>query len=1377
MARFAGLVTRAILQVASIALLSRGTADLAAQAPLRVALVYAAGETNSPADWQRAARSAGGKISLAFFGVGAGVAPVESASSAWGSFDVVLVDAAADSTGGFARAVQRAIGTTRVIALTDSIAGVASPAAHPWLESYWSARSLANSTNLLRYVATRIAGRTDVDLPAPPHAIPAMALYHPNAAQTFASLADYQTWCRSRTPTCFVQTAPVVGLIFNIGSWTRGLQQHIDSLIVEIERRGATPLAVTTRGEVPYQRLLMDGDRPVVDVVLYQGERLDLKDRARGLAKARQLDVAILDVFSHPRSSPVELARDVTGLAPHLTANVVNAEQDGLIEPLIVAGRSVDSTSVGEPSPIDMQVRWRVERALAWARLRRSPPSSRKVVFTFWSEGAGKANVGGDPDDFLDVPGSLAALLPTLRAQGYDVGTDPLPDSEALARRMSREISNIGTWAPAELGQRVRDGLVSLLPESTYMNWYTTLPLERRREIEAMWGPPPGKVMVHVSATGARSLVIPHLRLGNISIAAHPDWGYLQSDQALLSAGALPPHHQYLAFFLWMSRGHRAHAWVSLFSNIVLQPGKMEGPFADDHIGLLLGSVPHIHPERLGANGGMGNKRKGLAQTVGWYNLVAPSRDIVRYGALRSLLSRRAVVRDSALLRATDAEIAAAADSLGLRSVLLEGTGPQTGDSVATRAIAYLASVDREQMPAGSKILGSGPLDALRADMAGGMLWSSGRQRFGDRDTMRTRLLAAARARLLDSLLLREALVRNSLPSDDSTVAWFARTNDYATRLDAAPREVGGLLEALDGRWLEPGPMEEPFRNPDVLPPGRALYNFDQRLIPTPEAERLGSQLAEQMIRQHRLTHADSAPTRIALVLWSGETAKSQGVNEAQVLHLLGTRAVRDAAGEVIDIALIPREELGRPRVDVLVTTSGVYRDHFQDKVALISKAVRLASASPEADNPVRRTTEAQLQVAARDTTQRRMLEQLAYARVFSPAPNAYSPGIQFLAKAGDSRGTEATMADLFLRRMSHAYGDSLLGISARRTFESQLNTLDAAVLSRSASVNSLLDNPMPAGFLGGLDMATRAVRGRGTALYVSQLKDPGNERVESVRQALVRELDTRYLNAEFLRDMKTHGYDGARNLMFATDQMELWDATSPEVVTTQEWSRVKQVYVDDSLQLGMDAFFDSANPFAQQVVLATLLGASDRGHWNATIEERRTVAARLARSVAVHGISCEAMLCRNDALTKSVIAALDGAPEAASLSRAYSGAIATATGRATPIIADAAPAAATTSAPSPTSAPQARAAARRAAAPATAAAASATPLPPIVRGRALESVSPSIARRSSAIRDWRLLLGPGATLLLLVGVGATREGRLMRIAHQRATSPSPQVR
>jgi cobaltochelatase CobN len=1112
----------------------------------------------------------------------------------------------------------------------------------------------------------------------------AAGFYHPRAPRLFDTLDEFEAWERSALPAHSAGAAAAadkasrytVGLTVSMTTYQQHNLAHVDALIAEIEARGHRALTLVHRDAPDLARFIRH-DKAAVDVVIQVGSVFAIPDRQGFLDRLAALDVPVLSAFHHHAQNEAQYAASPTGLLPTLGSAVVDAELDARFEPMPVSGRGAkregERDSHGgdayDIEPYRQSVAWRVERALGWAKLRHTPNTRKRLLFTYWSQGGGKANVGGDPDDFLDVPATMVRLLREMRARGYDVGKDALPDRDTLARRMALEGSNVGNWAPGELASRVARGEVRLVPEDQYHAWFDALPAVRRDESIAMWGPPPGKVGVYTDARGRRSLVVPGLIFGNVVFAPNPDWGYLQDAKALMSTGALPPHHQYLAFFLWMQKSWRADAWVSFFSNISLQGGKPVGPLPDDHIGILLGGVPHIHPERLGANGGLKTKRKALAQTTSWYSIVRPSGTEAQYGELRSLLQRYATLDDDALRGEAERLIRAEAERTGLARVFDGGLAnkPAAMAEFVAAVQRELDRIDRTFVPSGSKVLGDAAEGDALVDMVTAMLGRDFVDMLPGTDAERRAFARALVREVVIDGATADTAVRefNSISlgnQRDTIVARLAAAREHAANLAAAPREVEALFAALDGRWIPPGSMDDPLRRPNAVPPGRSVYNFDSTLVPTIEAEALGIKQAETLIAAYREKHAGAYPSSHAFAIFSGEIARNHGVTEAQILHLLGTRAVRDARGVVTGVALIPREELGRPRVDVMLTTSGTYRDHYPDMMTLIAKATQLAATSAEDDNPVRKAMTATETALRAEGTAADDAARLSRARVFAPAPGAYSPSIQFLAKSGDQRGDERKMAELYTSRLSHAYGEGVYGEASRPAFERQLARVDGASFARSDVVNGMLDNPMPAGFLGGLNLAAKAVTGRDIDLYVDNLRDERNPTLESASAEIQRELRTRYFNKSWVAEMQTHGYEGARTFMYLTDHLDLWDTTATRTVGSDDWREVKRVYVDDSLGLDMDGFFDRYNPHAQQVLLGNLLGAASRGQWEASTADKAQVAARLARSVVAHGIACEANMCRNPALTRLIADALEGTADGAALLDGYTRALREAT-------------------------------------------------------------------------------------------------------------------
>lgn len=1299
-------------------------------APLRLAFIYPGGETNGPSEFLRGGQTPG--VELTAFAPGVDGVPLADDTDL-STYDVVFVDGRTEGLARHAAQFAAARARTRVVVVPEDseVTGNIEPGAHPWLAQYWSNQSQDNYAAVVRYLATRVATRPIAGPPPQaPIVYPAQGFYHPDAPGLFDSIDAYLAWYRARTDAGahrYDPAASTVGVYIYITAYQQKHHQAVDAVMRAVERRGQNAVAMVFRSNPVLMAFARQG-ASVVDALVYVGSSLSLRDRDASIADARRLGVPILGAFHHSGMTPEAFRASPTGLHPALTTAVVDSERDGRFEPIVISGRGAALGDRYETEVFQAQVEWRVDRALAWAALRKLPNARKRVVFTYWSEGGGKANIGGDPDDFLDVQGTLTKLLPQLRAQGYDLGAEPLPDRDALSKRMALSASNVGNWAPGELAARVASGAMRLIPEATYTAWFSALPAERQAEVVDMWGPPPGNVMVHTDARGKRFLVIPVIELGNVLLAPHPDWGQQQNQKALMAVKALPPHHQYLAFFLWLRQEWKANAWVSLFSNSSLQMGKSEGPAADDHIGIMLGALPHIHPERLGSNGSPGNKRKTMALTVGWYNLVGASDTVEATFELRAALARYAALADPEVQRAAEPIIRAEVAKAGLTRLIDGDVATLPMDDLVVQVRARLNEIDRAMSPAGSKVLGEAPTGQTLVDMVTAMIGLDLRTALAPlvpEPFMSARRLVGLV--LSDGYTPRDALLTEAGRTTPEAERQLALATDYADRLRTAPRETEALLEVLSGRWIDPGPMDEPIRKPDALPPGRSIYNFDQAAIPTPEAEALGRQQAEALIAAHRAQHDGAYPTKLAFVIFSSAIARNHGVVEAQALHLLGARPVRDIRGAVTGVELIPREELGRPRVDVLLTTSGTYRDHYQDKVDLIAEAARLASESPEPDNPVAAATRAtETALKAGGETPARAAA-LARARVFSPAAGSYSPNIQFLAKSGDQRGDQARMAELYTSRLSHAYGAGLYGEAGRATFEQQVSRIDAATLQRDSNVNGMLDHPMSAGFLGGLNLAAKAITGKDVDLYVSNLKDPERPVIEPAARTLQTELRTRYFNKAWLRDMQAHGYDGARNMMMLTDHLDLWDTTASGMVRSEDWAEVKDVYVEDTLGLDMDRFFARHNPHAQQALLANLLGAASRGYWDASQADLAEVATRLATSMRENGAVCQASVCRNPALTELVGQALSNVPDGAALLEGYESAIARAT----------TPAPAVSAAPRQTAlaAAHADAAPGRTADPGGSAAPPTAAAPPVVTGRTLEerTLSPAAAAQTQA--------------------------------------------
>ncbi len=1285
----------------------------------RIAIVTA----HNQFDLLAAARAWQGKLEVEVFGTRGepSLRPAKEADLA--SYDLVFAEGGGSQFLFLAEAIEQARARTKVIVIrSDAVTGNIDAAQHPWLDRYWTFPSATNLKRLLAYLGARFLS---VCLPVePPIEYPTAGFYHPAAPRFFDKVEDYLAWYGRAHPERTPQGGRfALGIAFLGLDHQRDQLDPVHALIREIERQQHIPVPLMYTGAIPLERWKTSEGKPAVDVVISTSMRIDWRNAERGVAAALELGVPVLQGLNHYRLDPEQWQASVSGLAPDLTHLVAMSERDGMIEPVVISARRASAESGDRKAVLLAQVAWRVRRAIAWAALRHTPHAEKRVVVTFHAGGGGKGDVGSDLDDYLDVPGSLVQLLAAMRARGYHLGTLPLPDLRSVTRDLSLRASHVGNWAPAELARRAA-GDADLIPEATYRRWFEELPAAKRAQVMEMWGPPPGNIMVHTEANGRRYLVMPRIEYGNLLVAPHPDWGQLQEKRAMFARGELPPNHHYLAFFFWLQKQRKPHVWLSLFSNLVLQGGKMEGPDVSDWTALLLGDLPHVRPTPLHSNGGMSVKRKTLAVTPTFTPSIVYS-DL--YGELLELqekLGRYRSQPEGALRESYARAIREEAARLGLdRDLALDPAHLPIHELVA-QLEEYLAAIRRQHMPGGSHVLGIAPSGAARVEMVTAMLGSEFVQAAGahasDGLIVARRLVEAMIDAGLSPAAAQQHVLGRLAPELDQPLAKAAV---YAARVDATWQELTRILDVLEGRYLEPGLINDPVRNPDALPSGRNSYLFDPSALPTREAWVTAGQLVSQLLTQYRARHG-RYPRKVGFVLWSGETAANLGVNEAQILHLLGVRPVWSSSGRVTDVELIPSAELGRPRIDVFVTTSGTYRDHFLDKMLLLDKAVKLAVA---AGGPHNYATEgvaavrAALRVAGESEES---AAKLATARVFAPAAGAYSPNIQFLAKSGDFLESRQQLSDLYEERLGHVYNAGQTGGFHRGVLQANLKALDAAAFSRSSSVLGTLEHPMVAAFFGGMSMASRALSGKAPEMFIANLSDPGAAQTETLSRFFQRELRSRYFNPKWVTNMMERGYEGSRFPAAFVAHLHLWDMTTPELVSPEHWREARDVYVRDKYQLGLEKFFAEHNPYARQAIAATLLGAASEGQWDATAGEKTELARLLAESAAAHGLACEAELCRNRALVDQMREALAAGTDTAPLFRQFQAAL-DAVRSSSPL--SAAPR--LTAPLSRTTAVRPRASASAAVpAPASAAAlaAAAAAAPQLVRGRVLESAAAS---------------------------------------------------
>ncbi|MDI6886173.1 MAG: cobaltochelatase subunit CobN [archaeon] len=1111
------------------------------------------------------------------------------------------------------------------------------------ITKYWDYGREENMKRLIIFLGVKFCNVSMEILP--PIAVPLHGLYHPDAPRVFENTSEYLNWYQPDP------SKPMIGIHYSYISGY-GITPVIDSLIRSIEGKEANVIFATyTYKDLNSSKYFIQDNESVVDVaILLTSFRLHYGDEERGIEYLKSLNVTPLKGINSYYSSPEEW-KNSTGLSPSEIAwQIALPELDGLTEFIFVSGKTKDPVSGLEGyDPVDYQVDWITDRVISWAKLHRMSNSEKKIAIIYYNHGGGKDNLGAS---YLDITPSLKNLLDAMKESGYEIEGE-VPSEKELLDLMIHQGRNIGTWAPDELKNMVENESVVLIPAEKYASWFDALPRNKQDEVIEKWGEPPGEIMVYENATG-KYLVIPGLTFGNVLLAPQPTRGWLQDQAVLYHDKELAPHHQYIAFYFWLKKEYGADAIIHFGTHGTQEwlPGKETALSVKEcWPAILIQDLPVVYPYIMDNVGeGTQAKRRGNAVIVD--HLTPPIVASGLYGDF-SLLHEKI----HQYLGAEDAlklEYRETITKLYENLNLSEDLGVTVDDLRAMNESdfeyfingelhLYLHELAEEFIPYGLHILGSPPVDWKLISMVESMLGNNFSGHIAEVYPDPHELNPAHGNCSVMEELLREVIFNGSSPEDaqkkilgpgnvSSDVTTDLETAKvYAENLTRCTIEVPRILDGLSGKYVPPKVGNDPIRNPDALPTGNNFYSFDSRLIPTKEAMRVGEIVADDLLKQYVEEHGEY-PRKVGFVLWAVETMRHQGIMESQILYLMGVKPVWDSRGRVKDVELIPCSELGRPRIDVLLTPSGLYRDTFPDKIKLLDKAVRLAYTADDTEcrNFVKENSDAIYARLIEQGYSEEEARSLSLARIFSEAPGTYGTGLPNAIAASDTWMNETKLADLYINRMGYVYGEDGWGVPNVNLFRQNLADVEVAVHSRSSNLYGVLDNDDYFQYLGGLALAVRSITGETPDLYVTNLRNPHDPKTETLKSYLRRELNVRYFNPKWLEGMMEHDYAGAREMMKFVENLWGWDVVTPDLITADMWNQVYEVYVQDKYNLGLEGFFDSNNPYALQSITARMLEAIRKGYWNPSEDVKTTLAETYQQSVEEYGVTCCHHTCAN---------------------------------------------------------------------------------------------------------------------------------------------------
>src|SRR6185295_16973968 len=404
--------------------------------------------------------------------------------------------------------------------------------------------------------------------------------------------------------------------------------------------------------------------------------------------------------------------------------------------------------------------------------------------------------------------------------------------------------------------------------------------------------------------------------------------------------------------------------------------------------------------------------------------------------------------------------------------------------------------------------------------------------------------------------------------------------------------EIDSLVRALRGEFIEPGPGADIIQNPDILPTGRNTHALNPYNVPSAVAFARSEAVANSLLERYKNENG-RYPEAMALVLWGLDNIKTQGEGVAQALWLLGTRPVRDALNRATSVEVIPLSELGRPRIDVVMTVSGIFRDLFSPTVQLLDKAVRLVAQldEPLELNYVRKHVLEQIEQEACDADD-------AAVRVFSNAPGNYGTNVNFMVM--DSQWErEETLGDLFVTRKCFAYGrDSrgraIEGREARLAMDRALSRVEATYQNIDTFEIGLTDVDHYFEYLGGVSKAVEKRARSRPAIYLSDTLSR-EVKIRSLEETVRLETRSKTLNPKWYEGMLKHGFRGVAEIENHVLNTFGWSATA-DAVDPWIYTEIAKTFLLDAEMLTR---LNELNPHSVQSLMKRLLEAHDRGYWN----------------------------------------------------------------------------------------------------------------------------------------------------------------------------------
>jgi magnesium chelatase subunit H len=1090
---------------------------------------------------------------------------------------------------------------------------------------YWLNASADNLEQFLLFLLSRYTDEYKNKFKAkPPVEYPDVGLYHPKIGNIVESTREFHAVIPKKANT------GTIGVLMLRSYLLSGNRAHYDRFIEEIEKRGLNALPVYAfglDGRPAVEKYFLHHGKPTVDaVVSLTGFSLvggpAYNDSAAAEKLLKSLDVPYSCAPSLEFQTEEEWEKDPQGLNRlQATLMVALPELDGATDPIVFAGKTKNSRMI---APIECRIEKLVGRMQKRVTLRRTPANHRKIAVVVFNFPPSQGNTGTAA--YLDVWESLHRLLQRMRATGYDVGH--LPETTDELRDLITKGNGPQYGQPANV-----------------CDFYSKRSYEEHvpeyKEIERAWGPSPGD-----KNTFDNDFLIMGHEFGNIGVFVQPGFGFEDDPMRLLFSTDATPNHGFAAFYGYLQHTWKADSVLHFGTHGALEfmPGKQVGLTCGCWPDRLIGEMPNIYAYCANnPSEGLIAKRRGYATLVSYLSPPIEAAGLYKeFVALKETMDgyRNEPERGPAY-------VPAIVEKAKLLKLMADDFDENTFTfDTFQKLYRDLLELEYSLIPTGLHVMDNGAderemLETLRiladfpnAEKRLASLTTLVKERFGgakrhpahsslEEFSQQIEIERQAKQFVADAIMEMNArrspkagatlLAKTTGASRSDYEGHFEFLYDVGEKL-RENHELDALLHALDGGFTPPVSGGDLVRSPEVLPTGRNLHAIDPYRMPTYAASREAQGDVARLLDRYRSEHGN-LPESVALVLWGTDNLKSGGVGIAQALWLLGAKAVADEIGRISGIELVPLEQLGRPRIDVVLTLSGIFRDILPQQMRLLDKAVRMAA---KADEP-----------AEMNFVRAHVTEQMATGvtfeeasmRIFSNAPGSYGANVNHLVDSSTWED-ESEIAQTFLARKGFAYVENGDFVESRHGYERALQTVTLTFQNVDSTEMNITDIDHYFEYLGGVTSAVKQLREDHQQPTVMLADATGSEsKIRTLDETVRLEARTKLLNPKWYEGMLKHGYGGVQQIEQHVTNTFGWSATC-KAVDDWVYDGVAQTYVLDEQ---MRERLQKLNPASLSKMTRRLLEANGRGLWKTddqTLEQLREAYAQMEDALEEVGVS-----------------------------------------------------------------------------------------------------------------------------------------------------------